>query len=158
MGSRAGGFSLIELAIVCVIIAILAAIAVPRLSSGAEGAGESKLAGDLESMRKAIELYRADHLDTAPTLANIVADLTLYSDTTGGSCQANLDATHFYGPYLRAIPGLSVGQHKGATGIGSSSGPTIGWIYDETTGTIRANTSDSGPVEADRFGRLFSSY
>ena len=147
-------FSLIELVIVVVIIGIIAAIAIPRFSNASVSAGDSALKGDLNVMRKAIDTFTTEHGGTLPTLANIVSDLTLYSDSTGTSCQTTQDSTHIYGPYLRSVPALSVGARKGNTGIGAADGPTIGWIYDAVAGNITANTT----TEADASGTLYNTY
>ncbi|HVU65365.1 MAG TPA: prepilin-type N-terminal cleavage/methylation domain-containing protein [Phycisphaerales bacterium] len=148
------GFSLIELVIVVVIIGIVAAIAIPRMSRGATGAAASSLTGDLATLRRAIEMYKAEHDNTPPTLANFVANLTLCSTEDGTSSQANRDSTHLFGPYLQSIPPLPVGARKGATGVGSADGDAIGWIYDDVAGTITANCT----TETDDAGTLYSSY
>ena len=150
-------FSLIELVIVVVIIAIIGAIAIPRLSRGAAGAADSALVSNLAAMRKAIDLYQAEHGGTFPVDTKIALQLTQYTDNTG-AYQATQDSTHVYGPYLRAIPALPVGAKKGNTGIATADAAGIGWIYDAATGNIRANTTDTSPVEADAKGTLYSSY
>ena len=147
-------FSLIELVVVVVIIGIIAAIAVPRMSRGVSGSNDGALTQDLDTLRRAIELYRAEHNQTVPTIAMIYADLTLYSNADGTSAQTTQDAGHMFGPYMRAIPALPVGANKGASGIGAANGATIGWIYDDTTGDIRANTT----TEADDSGKLYNTY
>jgi prepilin-type N-terminal cleavage/methylation domain-containing protein len=157
---HARAFSLIELVIVVVIIAIIGAIAIPRMSRGAAGAADSKLIADLATMRKAIDLFTTEHGGQYPKLTMIVADLTLYSDDAGTSAQTNADSTHIYGPYLRAIPALSIGVNKNHISIGGpsvdpSSATGIGWIYDETVGTIKANASDS---EVDASGKAYNKY
>jgi len=154
MKNRTRAFSLIELVVVVVIIGIVAAIAVPRMSRGVSGSQDSSLTGDLDTLRRAIELYRAEHNNTVPAIGMITADLTLYSNNDGTSAQGNHDAAHPWGPYMRAIPALPVGLNKGATIIGNSNGAGIGWIYDETTGDIHANTTS----EKDDAGTLYSSY
>ena len=57
-------------------------------------------------------------------------------EKTGGT-SGTISGTHFYGPYVRVIPPLPLGTKKGKTGIGTSEGPTIGWLYNPTQGTIR---------------------
>ena len=52
----ARGFTLIELLIVVIIIAILAAIAIPQFSNSSGDAQESALDANLATMRSAIEL------------------------------------------------------------------------------------------------------
>lgn len=151
------GFSLIELVIVVVIIAIIGAIAIPRLSRGASGAADSSLIGNLRVLRSGIDLYATEHGGTFPAAGTIATQLTLYSDDTGAT-SASKTGNYIYGPYLRAVPTLSVGAKKGQSGIAAATGATIGWIYDSTNGTIKANTTDTAPVEGDAKGTLYSAY
>lgn len=148
-------FSLIELVIVVVIIGIIAAIAVPRMSRGAAGAGDSALAGDLATLRNAIDLYQTEHGGTYPTdETTITNQLTQYTDDAGAPVAAQ-DATHIYGTYIRSIPTLPVGARKGQFGIGAADAATIGWIYDKVAHTIKSNTT---ATEKDARGVLYSSY
>ena len=148
------GFSLIELVIVVVIIAIIGAIAIPRMSRGAAGAADSALTGNLSVLRSAVDLYQTEHGGTFPTAANIEAQLTQYSDALGAT-QATKSGAFIYGPYIRKIPPLPIGSKKGQTGIGTADGPLIGWIYEEATGNVRANTI---ATEKDDSGKLYSDY
>ena len=134
-------FSLIELVIVVVILGIIGAIAIPRMSRGSAGAAESALVSDLATLRGAIDLYAAEHNGTYPTLADFSNQLLTYTDVSGNT-NATKTTTFAYGPYLRSIPPLPVkSARQGQNGVGNADGATIGWIYDETAGTIKANTS-----------------
>lgn len=147
------GFSLIELVIVVVIIGIIGAIAIPRLSRGAEGASDSALAGDLAVLRNAIDLYATEHGGTYPTVADFAAQLTTYTDANGNDNAAKT-STYIYGPYLRSVPKLKVGANKGNSNVAAAAGLGVGWIYNETTGAISANTG----TDADATGTLYSAY
>ena len=153
-------FSLIELVIVIVIIGILAAIAIPRLSRGSLGASESALSSNLAILRNAIDLYAAEHEGKFPTIASYRDQLTKYS---------NIDGTQFsdvksdpckYGPYLRKLPPLPLGTRRdsdvfvdGSTGtVGASAG---GWYYNPNNGNIRANLPDA---EKDVAGKQYNDY
>jgi type II secretory pathway pseudopilin PulG len=140
--------------IVVAIVAILAAIAIPRMSRGSKGAGNAALRGDLRVLRGAIDHYSLDHGGSYPTLASIGKQLTEYTDYAGSPRTAP-DATHIYGPYLRNVPPLPVGIRQGATGISDSDAEDVGWIYNETTGIIKANC---GPAERDDALRAFRDY
>ncbi len=156
---RLRGFSLVELVIVIVIIGVIAAIAVPRLSRGAKGARDASLRGNLAVMRNAIELYSAEHGGNFPTVAAFVNMLTTYSDEAGATV-ATKDATHIFGPYLKAVPGLpiaGVGTTGGAIGdtvAAAADAATVGWIYIEGTGNISANTGTA----ADEAGTDYVDY
>ncbi len=154
---RRPGFSLIELVIVVVIMGIIAAIAIPRLSRGTDGAAESALIGDLAVMRKAIDLYVTEHTGTLPTLAGFEAQMLAYTDPLGNA-NTTSGSGFIYGPYLRALPPLPLGTKKGATGVkgppANGNGP-YGWVYDQTAGTIVANI-ESGHL--DSFDVPFNQY
>jgi len=135
---RRRGFSLIELVIVIVIIGIIGAIAVPRMSRAASGAADSSLVADLNVMRTAIDLYQAEHGGTYPTFADFVAQLTTYTNEQGNTNAAK-DKTHIFGPYLREIPSIKVGPLKGVSTVSDTAEDGTAWLYDEVSGTIRAN-------------------
>jgi len=147
-------FSLLELVIVVVIIGIISAIAIPRLSRGSAGAADASLSGDLAVLRNAIDVYSAEHSSKLPTAAAIENQLLQYTNAAG-EAQAAQDSTHIYGPYLRKIPPLPVGARKGCTTIAKVDADGVGWIYDEDTGAISANTADS---EKDASGTAYNAY
>ena len=153
-GNEREGFSLLEVVIVVAIIAILAAIGIPRMSRGSKGANDSALSGDLAVLRNAIDLYAAEHGGTLPSLANITNQLTLYTDV-GGVTSPTKTSPYIYGPYVRGIPPLPVGQRKGKNGISDTDAATIGWIYNASTGQINANTLDT---ELDDSNVKYNSY
>jgi prepilin-type N-terminal cleavage/methylation domain-containing protein len=146
-GTRDRGFTLLEVVLVLAILAVLAAIGIPRLSRGSGGASDAVVEADTETLQKAIDLYAAEHHGQYPDTAGIADQLTQYTDMAGQTRAAN-DSTHIYGPYLRAIPPLPVGRRKGSTGIAAADAQSVGWIYTQIKGEIRANTS-VGPVEVN---------
>jgi prepilin-type N-terminal cleavage/methylation domain-containing protein len=151
-------FSLIELVIVVVIIGIIGAIAIPRMSRGSRGAAESSLKGNLAILRGAVEMFAAEHDGVYPTDAtSITAQLTSKTNAAG-----TVDAAGLYGPYLQAIPPLPVGANKGGVGFAAvyAADPTVGWVYDATAHTIKANTNPAGadPSEEDAEGVKYSDY
>lgn len=149
-------FSLIELVVVVVIIGIIAAIAIPKMSRGAAGAGDSALTQDLSILRQALDLYQTEHGGNYPVIANVPAALLQYTDDSGNT-SATKTGNFIYGPYLRSVPPLPVGANKGQNGIdviGNAGTATVGWIYDPTAGTIKANTT----TEADSKGTLYNAY
>ncbi len=153
--ARNPGFSLLEVVLVVAIIAILAAIGIPRMSLGSRGANDSAVGGDLAVLRNAIDLYSAEHGGAFPTTANIVAQLTKYTDIAGATSDTKT-TTHIYGPYIRNIPALPVGPdaQKGNSGIAASDAPGVGWLYTEASGKINANTGTT----KDNQQRLYSEY
>lgn len=112
------GFTLVELLIVVIILAILAAIVIPQFASSTEDAKLSSLQTTLNSMRGTIELYYTQHgqrypgayKETDGTTASatagdvqtaFVAQLVQYTDANG-KVSATKDATYKYGPYLKS--------------------------------------------------------
>jgi len=146
-------FSLLEVVIVVAIIAVLATIAIPRMSRGAKGAKDSAVSGDLAVLRNSIDLYATEHGGTYPAAATIADQLTKYTDIDGNTSDTKT-TTHIYGPYLRSVPPLPVGDRKGEDQIAASDANDVGWIYTVASGTIRANTT----TEKDDTDKLYSAY
>ena len=157
---RGRGFSLIELVIVVVIIGIIGAIAVPRMSRGAKGAADSSLIANLTVLRNAIDHYSVEHGGAYPDFMNMPELLLQYSNALGDSVSNTKDASHLYGPYLRAAPKLPVGVNKGKDGFtntapAASADASAGWYYNQSTGEVRANCKDT---EVDDAGVKYNSY
>ena len=122
---QVGGFSLLELVIVVVIMGIIAAIAIPRMSRASKSAGEAAVESNLAVLQNAIEQYAAEHDGTYPTVADFEKQLTAKIGD--------------YGPYLRKIPEMTTGDNKGSTKVAAAAAKDVAWIYDADTGEITAN-------------------
>lgn len=164
------GFTLVELLIVVIILAILAAIVVPQFSASTDDAKLAALDSNLSAMRSAINFYYQQHgeypgenssalsggvsCSTVPTPAasdaagHAAYQMTTYTANEGQAC-AIKDATEFpYGPYLREIPNnpFTDSQTITTTNDGrlahTSSSTTGGWVYDIQSGRIAADHVD----------------
>jgi general secretion pathway protein G len=152
--NRRIGFTLLEVMLVVVILGLVAAIALPKLSQGATNTSATALASDLAVMRTAIDLYQNDHNGTFPTAANIANQLIEYSDITGATLSTTKNATSCYGPYLRSVPTLPVGAEKGNTTFAAATGTGVGWVYDGA-GNLIAGTVGT---ELDSNGKAYNTY
>ncbi len=150
--TRRGGFTLIEVLIVVVIMAVLAATIIPQFSTSTKDARESSLKFNLQSLRTQIELYKLHHGGAYPAGTNNLEQLTKATDTAGAvSTTGAPDATHPYGPYIHnALPAqpfsglntvlLDTGM-AGTTPTATAS-PGGGWIYRASTGEAWINHPD----------------
>jgi len=141
---RNQGFTLIEILIVVIILAILASIVIPGLSNTSLEAKKNMLQENLRIMQEQIGVYRAQHWDTAPgypggdttavpTEAEFVAQLTNYSDENGATNNA-WTARFRYGFYLRKIPenpinGLNTVQILDDADAVPAPDDSHGWIF-----------------------------
>ena len=127
---KQSGFTLVELLIVAIILAILAAIVVPQFASSTDDAVDSALRSNLSGIRGAIDLYAQQHGgvfpgaatsqtagcptgtgggagDGASTLSGLTNQLTRYTNAAGESCSIADDPAgglveYPFGPYLKA--------------------------------------------------------
>ncbi len=71
MAQNRSGFTLIEVLIVTVIIGLLAAIALPKITGTKEKAYDATAVADLRHLIEASEAYFADHLEYPAALADL---------------------------------------------------------------------------------------
>jgi len=176
--SVARGFTLIELLIVVIILAILAAIAIPQFSASTSDAQMAALDSNLATMRSAIEQYRAQHTNNPYPGALAVpngtacpgggtsaaaavgaeamrAQLTLFTNAAGVACPSR-DNNFRYGPYLRqGIPtepfsnsAVVTVPENGAALAVNAAGD--GWAYSTGTGQFIKNSNAADGAAGDR--------
>jgi len=170
------GFTLVELLIVVIILAIMSAIAIPQFGSSTEDAKVSSLETNLAQLRAAVELYYHQHnsrypgvyLETDGTTAAgtalaaqtaFVAQLTQYTDLNGKVAGVK-DATFKYGPYIKksTLPKNPFLDGAAAVGVVAdileanitaavTVDGTAGWKFYTKTGRLVAN--DNSPALSD---------
>lgn len=122
---RARGFTLIELVMVIVILGTLSAIAIPKFVDVSTQAKVSATKASLGTIRSAISIaYAQSALTGTPTYPNPISGTLFVSDTLPMDSYFNV-----------------------STIITSTNNPisssdftdTGGWVYNSTTGEIRAN-------------------
>jgi len=151
----AAGFTLIEIMIVVVILGILAAIAVPQLSSATAESRQAMLKDELRFLRNQLLVYRAQHNDVpagypggnlaaTPDEPTLVADLTQYTDASG-NISAVGSSTFKYPPYLSKMPENPITKKDGVWVVTGAALPAAdqnqpyGWIYAPEVNKLAAN-------------------
>ncbi len=142
--TRKGGFTLVEILIVVIILGILAAIVIPQFTSASQDARRNSLTSQLQTLRSQIELYKLQHLDTIPT--GLAASTTDWSQFIGKTDQTGATGTttaYPFGPYMQAVPsnplnGLSdckvvTADPTAVVGAGQTG---KGFVFNSTNGKI----------------------
>ena len=128
-------FTLIEILIVVVIMAILAATIIPQFTDSTGDAEVATAEFNLNTLRAQIELYKAQHGGAIPAFSGgVITGLT--TQTTYGP--------NTYGPYLAKMPTCTITGSAVVTEVtgsqpidsGDSTGST-GWLYHTGTGEVR---------------------
>jgi type II secretion system protein G len=143
------GFTLIEVLIVVVVMAILAAVVLPRFSDSANDAKKALLRQHLHTVRSQIELYKLQHNGAVPSAFGSLQQLTKATNAAGGvSPTGEVTATYTLGPYLKKLPQQPFSGLATVTTVGATTNPTFtaapgaGWIYQAGTGKFWVNHQD----------------
>ena len=131
--ARKTGFTLVEILIVVIILGILAAIVIPQFSNASSDARKSNLTSQLQTLRSQIELFKLQHGDAVPKL--ITASAGAWTDLTGIT---NYGSGTF-GPYMQQAP---TNPLTNSSTVAVAPGLTVGWVYTESTGAIKAVNAD----------------
>ncbi|MEM9883756.1 MAG: prepilin-type N-terminal cleavage/methylation domain-containing protein [Planctomycetota bacterium] len=152
---KAQGFTLVEILIVVVILGILAAIVIPQFTSASEAAKASSIQTQLQTIRSQIELYQIQHNGDYPALT-AATDGTAWHALTETSDVDNTiktDGTGDFGPYMQKAPVNSfTGESDlvittAAAGTMGAASKDIGWLYNSTTGQIKASILTTKAIE-----------
>lgn len=144
-------FTLVELLIVVMALAILAMIAIPQFSTASKEARESAVMADIATLRRQINLYLAEHNNRGPHLdedgaldtAGLKARLTGKTSTSG-----QLSSAGVAGPYIREWPENPFATPSVAAAItfGTSISPprdgASGWYYNTNSCIVSPNTTE----------------
>ncbi len=142
IGKRRDGFTLVEVLIVVVIMAVLAATIIPQFSDSTKDAKESSVNFNLHTMRSQIQLYKAQHDSSVPS--GTLAELLVSTDSQG---TVGTGAAYPYGPYMRVVPDNPFNNSNTVTVITNSPPEPgdvtgAGWLYNATTGGIWIDHTD----------------
>ena len=135
---RAGGFTLIEILIVVVMLGILAAIVLPQFISAADETREESLNAILSRVRQQLEIYKEQHRGEYPRLEQFEQQLTMASNSNGDTAAIGT-AGYPFGPYLYNMPRNPMTD---GTDIGIGEPGTSAWYYNEETGAFHPNDSE----------------
>jgi len=146
---RRSAFTLIEVLIVVVIVAILAATILPRFSDSTQEAKLSALKSNIHLLRTYAEAYRMYHSDSYPAIIdNDLPQLTSATNASGTIGPAGPDFP--YGPYIsqqlplnpfdgsRKVTAVAKAGEK-PTGVVGTLG---GWQYDASNGFVWPNNPE----------------
>ena len=140
---RSQGFTLIEVLIVVVIMAILAATVIPQFSSSTNDAKESSLIFNMHSLRSQIEMYKVHHLNKYPAIT--AGDLPQLTGHTNAAGDIGTGDSYPYGPYVTGE--LPKNPFNDSNTVVAGTGAAVvaggaGWQYDVNTGGIWPNNAE----------------
>jgi general secretion pathway protein G len=151
MTPRQAAFTLVEIMIVVMLLAILAMVVVPEVAGSTDRARESALATDLQAARRQLQLYKVQHYGRSPHVDetskkdtdNFVARLTGRTDPDG-----TINPAGACGPYLTQWPTnpfISDAAKAADIKFAKSETPprddSTGWYYSTRACELHVNSS-----------------
>jgi prepilin-type N-terminal cleavage/methylation domain-containing protein len=139
-------FTLVEILIVVIILAVLAAIVVPQFQEGPIEARRINLRENLNKIRMQIALYRQQH-NQYPSGAHFEEQMTQFTSQAGAWARARSDVFR-YPPYLEQMPpnpitgSRAIRSTNDPKAIGPAATEDGGWWYNEVSGLFFADLTN----------------
>lgn len=139
--ARSAAFTIIELLMVIVALAIMAGIVIPQVSGAVDDAKQGTMLVNLHEVTNAIERYRMDHSGMPPD-QHIGRRLPQLTSKTNVDGDIGSGPGYIYGPYLMEMPENPLSDTANVYRV-SSVPPSnldrrIGWVYHVESGQIWA--------------------
>jgi general secretion pathway protein G len=141
MRNRQSGFTLIEIMVVVVILAVLGALVVPKILENVDKARVTRAQSDIRAIQTALDLYRLDNFKYPTTeqglqaLVKQPADPTITNYRSGGYLPG-LPKDPWNAPYMYQTPGAD-GREYEITTYGRDGKPGgDGYDADISTSTL----------------------
>jgi type II secretion system protein G len=125
------GFTLVELLVVIVVLAVLAAIVLPKFVGASQRSRESALRADLKLLRNAVSAFNADTGTYPASLADLAATTAPAAGKSATGTDVNITASDWHGPYIEEVPTDPISS--GAFGYSTASG-SAGKVTSAATG------------------------
>jgi prepilin-type N-terminal cleavage/methylation domain-containing protein len=140
------GFTLIEVLIVVIIMAVLAATVIPQFANSTVDAKLGALQFNLSTLRKQIETYKAHHDSQVPQVDTTTGTLQQLLSSTNTAGTIGVGANFPYGPYvmneLPHNPFTNSNAVREVTTWPPTASGSGGWVYNSLTGQIAADDPD----------------
>jgi len=119
------GFTLVELLVVIIVIAVLAAIAIPKFASSSQRSKESSLRANLKVVRNAVEMFKNDTGLFPAALTDLTATSAPANGKDASGATKSITATDWKGPYLQALENDPI---SGSAFNYSTTAPDVGKV------------------------------
>lgn len=129
--NKRGAFTLVELLIVIIIIAVLAAIAIPKFANQSARSKETALRAELALVRNAIELFKNDCGSYPGALDDLAGTAAPANGKDNAGNNKAIIAGDFKGPYLNRV---NVDPVSGVAFTYSVTSPTVGKVTSSAAG------------------------
>ncbi|MFQ3549881.1 MAG: prepilin-type N-terminal cleavage/methylation domain-containing protein [Armatimonadota bacterium] len=132
------GFTLVELLVVIVVLAVLAAIVLPKFMNSSKRSKEAALKSDLKVVRNAIGMFHADTGAYPKTLNALMATEAPAKGLDSDGNEVDILPGDWHGPYLQDLP---IDPISGTAFIYVITHPDVGKVKSSATG----NSLDGSP-------------
>jgi general secretion pathway protein G len=133
------GFTLVELLIVIIIVAVLAAVAIPKFANHTVKGKEASIKANLKTYRNAVELFRNDTGLFPLTLDDLTLETAPTNGLTPGTgTSVAIPSGSWRGPYLQRVEKDAV---SGSDFAYTTSGVNTGMVKPSASGTASDGTN-----------------
>lgn len=135
--SRQGGLSLMELLLFALVLAITAAIVVPKYSRADVDDRLLAMRSRVAAVRAQIQRYAEQHGGAWPDAETFAAQMTGQTDVSGSPLAGDSEGRQF-GPYLQQVP---ANPYTGGNVVSNGPVGSSDWFYEPRNGYFTANHS-----------------